>query len=177
MDRAKAADDRREAALDRLRAAAERAEALRVLSTAQLDDLTGTYRRVVGEHALQVEIQRARVTGSRLVLAILDVDGLKEVNDRYGHLAGDQLLRDVVASVQSHVRSHEPIVRLGGDEFAFTIAGLDLEGAVVRVEMIRDELTRRPSHGEISVGLAEVRPEDALEDAVARADTELLQAS
>ena len=173
--RAQAAEDRRLAALDRLRASEERVEAVKALSAAELDDLTGVYRRGIGEQALKAEIERARRDGNSLVLAILDVQGLKEVNDAHGHLAGDRLLCDVVASIQTKIRSYEPIVRLGGDEFAFTIAGLDWEGASERISMMRAELARRPSRGRFWIGLTNVLPDDGLSDAMARADAALIR--
>jgi diguanylate cyclase (GGDEF)-like protein len=175
-ERAQAAEDRRLAALDRLRAAEERVEAVKALTAAELDDLTGVYRRGIGEQALKAEIERARQDGSPLVLAILDVQGLKEVNDEHGHLAGDRLLCDVVASIQMNIRSYEPIVRVGGDEFAFTIAGLDWEAASERISMMRAELARRPSRGRFWIGLTNVLPDDSLGDAMARADAALIHA-
>jgi diguanylate cyclase (GGDEF)-like protein len=175
-ERAMAADDRRQAALDRLRAAEERDGALTALKSLQLDDLTGTYRRAVGKDALGAEIERARSDGDPVVLAIVDVAGLKEVNDQEGHLAGDRLLCDVVATIQANIRAYEPIVRLGGDEFAFTIAGLNLDGARERISKMRGELSERSGGGRFSVGLAEVRPGDSLGDALRRADEALLDA-
>ncbi|MFL5906534.1 MAG: GGDEF domain-containing protein [Solirubrobacterales bacterium] len=175
-DRAHAADDRRQATLDRLRAAEVREEALGALQEAELDDLTGVYRRGVGEHALRSEIERVHRSGAPLVIAIIDVDGLKEVNDEHGHRAGDELLCDLVAAIQAHVRAYEPIVRLGGDEFAFTIVGLDLEGAESRISEIRDDLMERPSEGSFAVGLAELHPADRLVDLIERADQALVAA-
>ena len=117
------------------------------LHNAHLDDLTGAYRRGMGEEALRGEIDRARRSDERLVLAIVDVDGLKEVNDEFGHEAGDGLLQDLVESIRANVRSYEPIVRLGGDEFACAIAGIDVEGAAERFAIIRAEMARRPGKG------------------------------
>ena len=176
VERTQAADDRRQAARDRLRAADERAEALAALETAHLDDLTGAYRRGVGEHALLNEVERAHRTGEALVLVLLDVDGLRTVNNEEGHLAGDRLLCDVVASIQANIRSYEPIVRLGGDEFAFIIGGIDLEGAGARISLMRADLARRPSQGRFKVGVGELRPDDELEHLIARADAALVEA-
>ena len=87
------------------------------LRRAQIDQLTGALGRELGIATLEREINRARRGNGRLVLAYVDVDGLKEVNDRQGHAAGDALLRDVVGAIQTHLRSYDPIVRVGGDEF------------------------------------------------------------
>jgi diguanylate cyclase (GGDEF)-like protein len=175
-DRARAAEDRRLAARDRARAAEARATALSALRRAHFDDLTGALRRGFGEDALRGEIERARRSDGGLVLAIVDVDRLKDVNDTRGHLAGDQVLRDVVASIRANIRSYEPIVRLGGDEFAFMIGGVDRDGAKERCAVIRADLARRPSHGRITIGIGELQPGDELRDLFGRADAALVEA-
>jgi diguanylate cyclase (GGDEF)-like protein len=175
-DRAAAADDRRLAAEDRARAAGERAKAVAALRVAHFDDLTGAHRRGFGEDVLRGEIDRARRSGKRLVLVMVDVEGLKDVNDQRGHLAGDALLQDLVAAIRANVRSYEPIVRLGGDEFAFTIGGVERAGAEERCAAICADLAKRPSQGRITVGMDELRDGDELADLFGRADRALLDA-
>jgi diguanylate cyclase (GGDEF)-like protein len=175
-DRARAAEDRQQAALDRARAADERAEVLDELGHAHLDELTGALRRGAGDRALEVEIQRARRADGKLVLAFVDVDSLRELNNRDGHVAGDALLRNVVSAIRSNTRAYEPIVRYGGDEFICALSGVDLGQAEERFTTIRDTLATGRARGRISVGLAELRAEDRLGDLVARADTALLHA-
>jgi diguanylate cyclase (GGDEF)-like protein len=176
VDRAAAANDRRLAAADRARAAEERATALAALRVAHFDDLTGAHRRGFGEDVLRGEIDRARRSGKRLVLVMVDVDGLKDVNDERGHLAGDALLQDLVAAIRANVRSYEPIVRLGGDEFAFTIGGVDRAGAEERCAAICADLAERPSQGRITVGIGELHDDDELADLFRRTDRALLDA-
>src|SRR5688572_8653215 len=84
-DRARAAADRERAALDRANAARERARLEAELQSAHLDDLTGAYRREMGQLTLSLEIDRARRSDGRFVVAFVDVDELKLVNDRDGH--------------------------------------------------------------------------------------------
>lgn len=175
-DRELAADDRRQAARDRVRAAQARAEALTALYYAHLDDLTGAFLRGMGEQAIRGEIERARRANGKLVLGLVDVDGLKHVNDEQGHLAGDILLRDVVEAIRMNIRSYEPVVRLGGDEFAFTVAGLGLDGVRERLVLIRADMARSRSGGTFTVGIAELRPHDELPDLVERADAALVAA-
>jgi diguanylate cyclase (GGDEF)-like protein len=176
VDREQAANDRRLAARDRARAAVERRQALGALHDAQFDDLTGAHRRGAGEEALRAEIERARRADGRLVLGIVDVDGLKQVNDTAGHLSGDALLRDLVAAIRGNVRSYEPVVRLGGDEFAFAIGEIGTDGMAERCTVIRADFARRPNGGSFTVGVAELRPEDELSDLLERADAALLGA-
>ena len=102
-------------ALDRARLEAE-------LQRAHLDGLTGAFRREMGRLALRNEIDRARRADGKFVIAYIDVDGLKGVNDRNGHAAGDRVLRMLVATMRANLRSYDPIVRFGGDEFVCGIA-------------------------------------------------------
>jgi diguanylate cyclase (GGDEF)-like protein len=175
-DRTRAADDRAQAARDRERAAEERDEAVAELRRAHLDELTGAFRRGSGEDALQSEIDRARRGEIPLVLAFLDVDALREVNNREGHPAGDALLRDVVAAIRSKVRSYEPIVRFGGDEFVCAVSDVDLDQAGERFKAVQESLAQNNNGAAISVGLAELRPDDTLDQLIDRADEALLAA-
>jgi diguanylate cyclase (GGDEF)-like protein len=175
-DRERAASDRRLAAEDRAQAAEDRAGALAALRVARCDDLTGAHRRGFGEAVLRGEMDRARRSGERVALVVVDVDGLKDVNDNHGHLAGDSLLKDLVAAIRANIRSHEPVVRLGGDEFAFTIGGVDRAGAEERCAAICADLARRPSHGSITVGIGELGEGDRLDGLLRRADAALVDA-
>lgn len=175
-DRTRAAEDRTQAARDRERAAEERDEALAELRRAHLDELTGAFRRGSGEDALQSEIERARRGEIPLVLAFLDVDALREVNNRDGHPAGDALLRDVVGAIRSKVRSYEPIVRFGGDEFVCAVSDVDLGQAEERFKEVQESLAQNNNGAAISVGLAELRPDDTLDQLIDRADEALLAA-
>jgi diguanylate cyclase (GGDEF)-like protein len=173
-DRARAAEDRAHAAQDRRRAAAERAAAMDELRQAHRDELTGAFRRGSGEEALQAELDRARRADDPLVLAFVDVDGLREVNNREGHSAGDALLRNVVSTIRSRIRSYEPIVRFGGDEFVCAVGGVDLQQAEVRFREVQDSLAESSDGAGLSVGLAELREGDTLAALIQRADAALL---
>jgi diguanylate cyclase (GGDEF)-like protein len=132
--------------------------------------------RGAGEEALQDEIERARRSDSPLVLAFVDVDGLREVNNREGHTVGDALLQSVVLAIRSKIRSYEPVVRFGGDEFVCAVADLDLEQAGERFASIQDSLAESSPGSAISVGLAELREDDTLANLIERADAALLDA-
>ncbi len=118
-------------------------------------------------------MDRALRSDGRLVMAFVDVDGLKSVNDRQGHAAGDALLRAVAAAIQANLRSYDPIVRFGGDEFVCALSETDLDAARRRFEDIAETLAESAQSGSISVGLAQLRPDDSLEELVARADAAL----
>jgi diguanylate cyclase (GGDEF)-like protein len=175
-DRVRAAEDRAQAAVDRKRAADERDEALADLRLAHLDELTGAFRRGAGEEALGAEIDRARRGNSQLVVAFVDVDNLRQINNRDGHLAGDALLQNVVSVIRSKIRSYEPIVRFGGDEFVCAITGVDLTQAEKRFKAVQKSLTASTEGVAVSVGLAELREDDTLTELIERADNALLEA-
>jgi diguanylate cyclase (GGDEF)-like protein len=176
------AADRERAAADRERAAAERAAAARErerleaeLHVAYIDDLTGTFRRELGALALKLEVKRARRGNGQLVIAFVDVDGLKGVNDRSGHEAGDHVLHTLATTLRANLRSFDPIVRHGGDEFVCGIGGVSLEDAERRFELIDRALQDEVGVG-VSVGLAALAEGETLEQVTARADAQLLEA-
>jgi diguanylate cyclase (GGDEF)-like protein len=172
-DRARAAADRARAAADRQTAARERARLEAELHSAHLDDLTGAYRREMGRLALSNEIDRAQRSDGRFVVAFVDVDGLKSVNDRDGHAAGDRILKSVVDAMRTRLRSFDPIIRYGGDEFVCGIGGTDLAGAEQRFESIALAIEAEV-HVSISVGLASLTPGDTADQLTERADAAML---
>lgn len=109
------------------------------------------------------------------MLAFIDVDGLKHVNDTQGHLAGDALLQLVGETIREHVRPYDVIVRYGGDEFVCAMPGLNEAGAAARFSDIGNVLKAVDAQHSVSVGLAEARPGDDLELLLARADADLLE--
>lgn len=88
-----------------------------------VDGLTGAFNRNYFDTQLKNEINRAKRLGYPLGLLIVDVDDLKKVNDRYGHLAGDKLLKGVVGVLQRSIRETDWAARYGGDEFAVVLPG------------------------------------------------------
>lgn len=173
--RARAAADRRRAAQDRAAAALDRARLEAELNSAHLDDLTGAYRRETGTMALTHEMERARRGDGNFVIAFVDVDGMKQVNDRQGHAAGDEVLKALVAHMRSNLRSFDPIVRYGGDEFIAGVGGVNLDEVGRQFAVIDLSVKREVGVG-ISVGVAELGPNDTLDQLTARADASLLEA-
>jgi diguanylate cyclase (GGDEF)-like protein len=173
-DRARAATDRARAAADRANAARERGRLEGELRLAHLDQLTGAYRREMGRLALSHEIDRARRSDGRFILAFVDVDDLKTVNDRDGHAAGDLVLKTVVAAMRTRLRSFDPIIRYGGDEFVCGIGGTDLEEARHRFDAIEAVIRDAVGVG-ISVGLVSLGATESLDELTARADAAMLE--
>jgi diguanylate cyclase (GGDEF)-like protein len=182
-DRAKAADDRARAAADREAAAADRAQALQNraeladnLKLAATDELTGAWTRKIGLEEMARELERTHRTGATLVLAFVDVNGLKHLNDSQGHLAGDALLKLVGETLRANVRPYDVIVRYGGDELVCAMPNLRTPEAAARLEKIATTLAAVNAEHSITVGLAQAEPTDSLQDLIARADADLLEA-
>ena len=149
------------------------------------DELTGAFTVRRFKEALEAEFRRSQRYGHRLSLALIDLDGLKAVNDRYDHPAGDEVLKQVAAIVREAVRSTDVVARCGEDEFSIILTDTDEEGAnvlaqrlvdVVRVHPFRiGDLTLKMT---ISVGVAclQRNPTVGPQELVARADAALQEA-
>jgi diguanylate cyclase (GGDEF)-like protein len=165
-DRAGAASDRRGAATDRGRAAAD-------LEHAQLDGLTGVATRELGRITLGREIDRSRRSGEGFVLGFIDIDALKQLNDREGHAAGDALLQAVVVAFKAKLRSYDPLVRIGGDEFLCGFVNTELDVAHQRVQAIQEAMASGPYAASLTVGLAALTETETLDGLIARADANM----
>jgi diguanylate cyclase (GGDEF)-like protein/PAS domain S-box-containing protein len=132
------------------------------------DALTGCYnRRLLEEFAARHE-GRAVTWGAVMV----DVDRFKRYNDRYGHAAGDRVLRETAEFLRAHVRGEDAVVRLGGDEFLILVLGR----AAKRTAEIASRLAAPCGlTASISCGWSVRRPGERLERTIARADAQLLR--
>jgi diguanylate cyclase (GGDEF)-like protein len=113
-----------------------------------------------------------------VALLMMDLDSFKAYNDRLGHPAGDALLHAIGTAIYASARSDDHVFRYGGDEFAMVLPGVELDGAMVVAERVRDAVCRltvgEPTPVTIAVGVA-VHPHDAVHknDLIAAADTAL----
>lgn len=107
---------------------------------AVVDPLTGLYNRRHLEEALPREIARAQRDGEPLALVMLDIDHFKGINDRYGHLVGDQLLIMFAAVLRDEIRAADIACRYGGEEFLLMLPTLDQHTAAERAEHWRQRL-------------------------------------
>ena len=105
----------------------------RIASLAYHDALTGLDNRISFAPALEKAVERTRRRGTRLAGLFLDLDGFKEINDRYGNDAGDRLLVAVAQRLRTTLRSGDPVARLGGDEFFVLLEDLGDVGPAERV--------------------------------------------
>jgi len=152
---------------------------------ALVDDLTGAFNRRFFFRRLEEEFQRARRYKFPLACIFLDIDRFKPVNDRYGHLVGDQILKEVTEVIRGSIRRTDILARYGGEEFAILLPMTPLEGAVVEGERIRQAVRTHafgadvgPVHMTISLGVSAFPAGrvGGVEDLIARADDALYQA-
>jgi diguanylate cyclase (GGDEF)-like protein len=111
-----------------------------LLWRAQVDDLTGLLNRWALKRTALKEIQHCRRTNSGLAVVMLDLDGLKEVNDSKGHTCGDIVLQAVGGILQETVRARDSVARIGGDEFCIVLPDSSIHDAVNVAERLREEI-------------------------------------
>ena len=166
LDRGAGAIDREGAKSDRIFAAETREHLAR-------DALTGAYARGPGLVELQREIDRASRSGDPLVVAFIDLDGLKTINDTRGHAAGDVALKAVVDAVQGTLRPYDILIRLGGDEFLAVISKTTVADSHDLPLRLNESLVKEAGAPTVSVGLAELEEGDTPQDVISRADADL----
>lgn len=110
------------------------------LNLAQKDPLTGIYNRAALDEALQREIRHAQRQNNPLSLVVLDIDHFKAINDQYGHIIGDCVLKAVVKNIQSCMRNTDQLFRYGGEEFVVLMRDTDGKGACLLAERIRSRI-------------------------------------
>ncbi|MCW2608663.1 MAG: diguanylate cyclase [Frankiales bacterium] len=143
------------------------------LDAARHDGLTGTWLRAAGDKLLEQAVHRVGLTGSRLSVAFVDVDGLKLLNDGKGHAAGDQALRAVGSALLRGLRQDDVVIRWGGDEFLCVLPGATEQDARHRLAEAQRLLAEHPEHRTVSVGTAQWRPGESRHDLIGRADRAL----
>lgn len=148
------------------------------------DPLTGLFNRRYMTETLQRELARARRANEPVALVMMDVDHFKQLNDRFGHDVGDDVLEAVAGALAGGVRSEDVVCRYGGEEFVAILPGASLEAAVQRAEELRLALhgmalrTRDGSRPEVtmSAGVALAEGVGSPEVLLRAADRALLQA-
>jgi diguanylate cyclase (GGDEF)-like protein len=112
-----------------------------VQSLARIDAMTGTVNSRYFRELLEVELKRSSRYNQPFTLVYLDLDNFKQVNDKYGHMEGDRLLRFIADELKSRVRSTDIIARLGGDEFAILFPSAGQQEAKILLEKIHASLS------------------------------------
>ena len=141
------------------------------------DPLTGTLNRKGMDEAIETEASRARRHGSKLCLALLDIDNFKKLNDSLGHAAGDAALVHLARVVEETIRPEDTLARYGGEEFVILLPNTALEDAITAMTRVQRELTRRFFLHDnqkvlitFSCGVAELGADETAQAAMERAD-------
>lgn len=165
---------------------AELAQALeQIRQLATHDDLTGLLNRRAMLDRMQLEQHRSLRSGSPLLIAQLDIDHFKAVNDTHGHAAGDLVLQSFADTVRRNVRDTDVLARWGGEEFVLLLCDTPAADAVALMERLRQAVQAmqvpvaqggQPITVTVSIGLARHTPADPLAGTLERADRALYAA-
>lgn len=147
------------------------------------DALTGLKNRRAFEVAVQIACEQANKIGSPLTLLLVDIDNFKDVNDTYGHLVGDKVIRYVGSLMAANVKGRDTVARMGGEEFAVLLPDTPLANAERVGETLRTAIERsrvkRADTGEavgrvtVSIGVTTYCQGDTFDEFVGRADKAL----
>ena len=147
------------------------------------DSLTGLANRRSLDASLDECVKTFLDRGVRLALAMMDIDRFKEINDRFSHVVGDNVLRTLATMIRTHCREIDVSARFGGDEFVVCLIGTSLEAAQSTLERLRsfvethDWAAIKPELVvTVSVGVTQIRPGDDTAGLLARADTAMYRA-
>jgi diguanylate cyclase (GGDEF)-like protein len=157
--------------------AAARAKVAELEATADVDPLTAVFNRRGFERELRRSLSYVSRYGTSAALVCLDLDGFKPVNDRFGHAAGDAVLKAVAATLVACVRASDLVARLGGDEFAVILWNVAGPAAAAKAAALEEAIASRSvDYADAtlavgaSAGVAAIGANDTLADVLARAD-------
>lgn len=150
---------------------------------ALIDPLTDLPNRAAWGERLQYEVDQWQKNGNPLLIAMLDLDHFKRINDGYGHLAGDKVLKIIATQLRKHLRPIDFIARFGGEEFVLLMPDTPMSAGLHLIEKLRAAIQACPFHfkGEpvtitTSIGVSAFRPGDRSDHVLKRADEALYRA-
>jgi diguanylate cyclase (GGDEF)-like protein len=144
------------------------------------DPLTDTGNRIAMDQTLEREIEMSRRHSQPLSLLMLDIDHFKQINDTYGHSAGDEVLKAVAASIKNQLRNVDMVFRFGGEEFLILLSNTSREAAAMVGERLRFAAQAQDYVAEgkmieltVSIGCSTLLPGESAESLLRRADSAL----
>jgi len=147
------------------------------------DKLTGAYNRHAFDIIYDQTIKEARRKQTTFSVILFDIDDFKHVNDMFGHLAGDVVLKKIVILTLANIRESDIICRWGGEEFLILLKECDLTNALGMAEKVRQSIKDAPTlykeeeiPATVSIGVAEYHPEDDEDSLLGRVDNALFRA-
>jgi diguanylate cyclase (GGDEF)-like protein len=152
----------------------------RLVEQAITDPLTGAFNRRHMQTRLEEAIERGRRAGAQASLLLVDIDHFKAVNDRFGHEAGDNVLKELVTLLRERSRKADLLFRLGGEEFLLLLNDTGAEAALNVAEALREGIARAPfgvaAPITVSIGVSGLAKADSVDSWVKRADVALYAA-
>ncbi|HVE98924.1 MAG TPA: sensor domain-containing diguanylate cyclase [Mycobacteriales bacterium] len=148
----------------------------KIQAQAALDGLTGIANRRSFDAALELEVARARRTGTPFSLILFDIDHFKKLNDTHGHQTGDQVLRDIGALLRERCRDIDTVARYGGEEFAVIMPGCPNGAALETAQRLLVDLAAAPTAAQVTASAGVATWQDATsfaDNLVAAADAAL----
>lgn len=160
-----------------------RAQLAEARARASEDALTGLPNRFAYDARLTAELARSRRASSPLSLAVFDLDRFKQINDGYGHQAGDRVLKKIARLIEARTRGQDFFARFGGEEFVLLMPDTALDGARSIVEALRQQVEAcqfkfkdQPLNVTVSCGVTEFGATESADDTFKRADEALYEA-
>lgn len=156
-------------------------ELMRLSKNAAMDELTKVLNRRAGKERLDLMLEQSRKKERPLCVVLLDINQLKTINDNYGHIEGDRLLKYVTCLAKESIGEEDMIFRLSGDEFVIAYYGEDILGTEERMRLIQKEIDKRREEFSIfypvsfSYGAIQVYPSDTMSvsDILGKADEQM----
>lgn len=146
----------------------------------EVDRLTQLYNRLKLDYVIKIEIERANRSGSSFVAIMLDIDHFKAVNDNFGHIVGDEVLKEISLIIKSSIRIIDTAGRWGGEEFMIILPESDIKGGQIVAEKMRLKIEENqfPHVGKLtaSFGVSEYKSEMSENELVTRADNAMYKA-
>jgi diguanylate cyclase len=156
---------------------------LRIEELAMRDELTGVFNRRYLMEAIKSEKHRCERNGGTFSICILDVDHFKQVNDTYGHAAGDDVLKAIAGTALQALRQTDYFGRYGGEEFALVLPGASVDDALITTERVRSDIEAlrfadisANLNVTVSIGIADSGPNEDIAHTLQRADQALYRA-
>jgi diguanylate cyclase (GGDEF)-like protein len=144
------------------------------------DEKTGIYNHRFFKNVFELEIERAKRGKQKLSIAVIDIDFFKKFNDTYGHLFGDEILRELAESLQNTIRKYDVLARFGGEEFFVLLPGATVKMAKMAAERMRKGLHNssqlKKYNVTVSIGVTEFKKGDSMDRMIKRADKALYKA-
>ena len=166
----------RQATTQDLRIERLKKEAVRAKENGEIDELTGLLNRKGFEKRLPQIIANAKRSGQEISVVYFDVNGLKTVNDKSGHQAGDELIKGTAGILQDNTRETDIVARFGGDEMVVVLSGANVENAIAVWEKMKLGFSEKNISVAAGIALLDPTTKDTIKESLDHADKAMYKA-